>query len=82
MNSRQEFSTWAVNGSDDLSRWTDSNRRQLQSILSDEALQEKWRTDARKFSRYFKTSYHSEQWRADASVDGNVIFSTESYIPR
>ena len=34
------------------------------------------------FSRYFETSYYAKELHAGATVEGNLIFSQESYLPR
>ena len=45
-------------------------------------LKNKWNTDVRKFSRYFETSYYAKELHAGATVEGNIVFSQESYLPR
>ena len=54
----------------------------VKKLIGDKFLQNKWNTDVRKFSRYFETSYYSKELQAGATVDGNIIFSQESYLPR
>ncbi|CAM1325217.1 Uncharacterised protein PB.777, partial [Pycnogonum litorale] len=51
-------------------------------LLSDSYLAKKFSTDARKFSRAFEGSVYSEKVNTGMHVDGNVIFTPESYIPR
>ena len=51
-------------------------------MLGSKFLQNKWNTDFRKFSRYFETSYFSKDLNIGSTVEGNLIFSQESYVPR
>ena len=51
-------------------------------MVGDRFLKNKWNTDVRKFSRYFETSYHAKELQVGATVEGNLIFSQESYLPR
>merc|ERR1711981_295123 len=57
-------------------------KKYLKTLVGSEFLQNKWKTDVRKFSRYFESSYYSDQLNIGATVDGQLVFSQESYIPR
>ena len=55
---------------------------ELQGLLSNVQLQDKFNTDARKFSRNYEWSAFYDPLNIAASIEGNVIFSQRSYIPR
>ena len=54
----------------------------LKVLIGSEFLQNKWNTDVRKFSRYFETSYFSDELQSGVTTDGQLIFSQNSYLPR
>ena len=54
----------------------------LKILIGSEFLQNKWNTDVRKFSRYFETSYFSDELQSGVTTDGQLIFSQNSYLPR
>ena len=54
----------------------------LKVLIGSEFLQNKWNTDVRKFSRYFETSYFSDELQSGLTTDGQLIFSQNSYLPR
>ncbi|XP_068244762.1 uncharacterized protein [Palaemon carinicauda] len=54
----------------------------LQSLLSNEEIVSKFSADVRKFSRNFEWSGFYNDLNAGAGLDGNIIFSQSSYIPR
>jgi hypothetical protein len=54
----------------------------IKKLVGDRFLRNKWNTDVRKFSRYFETSYFAKELNAGATLEGNLIFSQESYLPR
>lgn len=55
---------------------------EIQSLLTDRDLGEKFNTDRRKFSRNYDGSFFSEEYNVGANYQGNLIFVPESYIPR
>ena len=57
-------------------------KKAMKALIGSEFLQNKWNTDVRKFSRYFESSYYSDHLKIGGTVDGQLIFSQESYIPR
>ncbi|XP_059475587.1 uncharacterized protein LOC132196753 [Neocloeon triangulifer] len=61
---------------------TGKGRQVLRSLLANEFLQNKFRTDVRQFSRNFEGSHHFESLGLGANADSNIIFSTKSYLPR
>ncbi|KAF4523962.1 hypothetical protein B566_EDAN012435 [Ephemera danica] len=58
------------------------SRQPLRALIANEFLQNKFRTDARQFSRNFEVSRYFESLGIGATADSNVIFSTKSYLPR
>lgn len=50
--------------------------------MSNDFLQNKFRTDARKFSRNYEGSFFSESLNVGAAAESNVIFTPQSYLPR
>ena len=57
-------------------------KKSLKRILGSDFLVNKWKTDARKFSRYFESSFYNDQLNVGATGEGSLIFSPESYLPR
>ena len=58
------------------------HKQSLKTLVGRDFLQNKWRTDVRKFSRYFETSYYAKDLNVGATTDGQIIFSQDSYLPR
>ena len=57
-------------------------KKDLQNLFGSKFLQDKWKTDARKFSRQVGTSYYSDHLKIGGNFDGRLIFSESSNIPR
>ncbi|XP_063971909.1 uncharacterized protein LOC135159796 [Diachasmimorpha longicaudata] len=57
-------------------------RIEIQSLLTDRDLGDKFNSDARKYSRNYETSFFSEEYNVGGTFQSNVIFSSKSYIPR
>ncbi|KZC12617.1 Vitellogenin, partial [Dufourea novaeangliae] len=55
---------------------------EVQSLLTDRDLGDKFNSDRRKFSRNYDGSFFSEEYNVGANYQGNLIFSPKSYIPR
>lgn len=55
---------------------------EIQSLLTDRDLNDKFNNDRRKFSRNYDGSFFSEEYNFGANYQGNLIFSPKSYIPR
>ncbi|XP_072403308.1 apolipophorins-like [Diabrotica undecimpunctata] len=55
---------------------------EVQSFLSDKDLAKKFDSDIRKFSRNFEGSMYFEEYSIGGNYESNVIFSTESYVPK
>lgn len=53
-----------------------------QSLLTDDDLGKKYRTDFRKFSHNFEHSLFFDEYNVGLSSDANLIFGTDSYMPR
>lgn len=54
----------------------------MKRIIGSEFLQNKWKTDVRKFSRNFEFSQFSNKYRVGGTAESNLIFSERSYLPR
>lgn len=57
-------------------------RIEIQSLLSDRDLGNKFNSDLRKFSRSYESSFFSEEYNFGANSQTNLVFSPKSYIPR
>lgn len=57
-------------------------RVEAQGLLVDEDLDTKYRMDWRKFSQNFERSIFFDEYNVGASSDMNLIFGTDSYMPR
>lgn len=53
-----------------------------QALLGDDDLSRKYRLDFRKFSRNFEHSLFFDEYNIGSSSDANLIFGTDSYLPR
>ncbi|XP_037094876.1 LOW QUALITY PROTEIN: uncharacterized protein LOC119114923 [Pollicipes pollicipes] len=60
----------------------DPAKQYMKLLLYNVDLEKKFKTDVRKFSRYFEKTMFSTSMNAGATVDGNVIFTPESYMPK
>ncbi|XP_011308401.1 uncharacterized protein Apoltp isoform X2 [Fopius arisanus] len=57
-------------------------RIEIQSLLTDRDLGDKFNSDARKYSRNYESSFFSEEYNVGGTFQSNVVFSSKSYIPR
>ncbi|XP_076346984.1 LOW QUALITY PROTEIN: uncharacterized protein LOC143245065 [Tachypleus tridentatus] len=57
-------------------------KQDIKDILFNVYLMNKFNTDIRKFSRYFEGSFFMDSINSGVHVDGDVIFTPESYLPR
>lgn len=57
-------------------------RVEAQGLLVDDDLGTKYRLDMRKFSHNFEHSLFFDEYNVGASADANLIFGTNSYMPR
>lgn len=55
---------------------------EVQSLLVDEELSSRFKLDLRKFSRNFEQSLFFDEYNVGTRFDANVIFGTESFLPR
>ncbi|CAH1158795.1 unnamed protein product [Phyllotreta striolata] len=55
---------------------------EVQTLLTDKDLSKKFDTDIRKFSRNFEGSLYLEEFNVGGNYESNVIFSTNSYVPK
>ena len=54
----------------------------MKRIIGSDVLQNKWRSDVRKFSRNVEVSHFFNEYKVGGTLEGNIIFSEKSYIPR
>ena len=54
----------------------------LKNFIGSEVMENRWNTDPRKFSRNLEISHFINDYRIGGSLDTNIIFAEESYIPR
>lgn len=57
-------------------------RVEIQSLLTDRDLDNKFNSDIRKFSRNYENSFFSKEYNIGANYQTNLIFSPKSYVPR
>lgn len=57
-------------------------RVEVQGLLLDQDLGTKFQMDLRKFSRNFEKSIFFDEYNFGANSEANLIFGTESYVPR
>ncbi|XP_025074116.1 uncharacterized protein LOC105427375 [Pogonomyrmex barbatus] len=57
-------------------------RVEIQSLLTDQDIGNKFNSDIRKFSRNYENSFFSEEYNVGVNYQTNLIFSPKSYIPR
>jgi hypothetical protein len=70
--------THLTNLQETSSHWKQSVR----ALVSSDFLQNKFKTDARKFSRNYEGSFFSEPLNMGAAAESNVVFTPQSYLPR
>ncbi|XP_014226324.1 uncharacterized protein LOC106652091 isoform X2 [Trichogramma pretiosum] len=58
------------------------SRIEIQSLLTDRDLGNKFNSDLRKFSRSYESSFFSEEYNFGANQQTNLVFSPKSYVPR
>ncbi|CAD7080164.1 unnamed protein product [Hermetia illucens] len=57
-------------------------RVEAQGLLTDGDLSDKFKMDFRRFSRNFEHSLFFDEYNFGTATDGNLIFGTDSYLPR
>lgn len=65
-----------------LMETSDPHKQAIRSILEDETLKQEFNLDSRKFSRNYEGSFFFEKLNTGATVEGDLIWSTKSFIPR
>jgi len=65
-----------------LQETTSPDKQTIRELLSNDYLKNKFSTDARKFSRNFEGTMYWEQVNAGGNIDGNLIFTPESFLPK
>ncbi|KAJ8307373.1 hypothetical protein KUTeg_015457 [Tegillarca granosa] len=58
------------------------HKQNIRAILEDDTLQREFDMDKRKFSRNYEGSFFLEKLNTGASLEGNLIWSSKSFIPR
>lgn len=65
-----------------LKETSSPHKQAIRAILENEELKKTFDLDKRKFSRNIEMSLFSEMLNMGGSVESNIIFSEQSYIPR
>jgi hypothetical protein len=65
-----------------LQETTSPSKQAVRQLLANEFLRNKFNTDARKFSRNLEASSYWPDLNVGATVESNVVFSSQSYLPR
>lgn len=65
-----------------LMETSDPHKQTIRSILEDETLKQEFNLDSRKFSRNYEGSLFLEKINTGATVEGDLIWSSKSFIPR
>lgn len=65
-----------------LAKTSSPQKVEMQGLLADMLLHEKFNMDFRKFSKNYEYSLFFDEYNFGLSGESNVIFSTESYLPR
>lgn len=65
-----------------LAKTSSPQKVELQGLLADNKLDEKFKMDFRKFSKNYEHSLFFDEYNFGVSGESNVIFGTESYLPR
>ena len=65
-----------------LMETSDPHKQVIRSILEDETLKQEFDLDSRKFSKNFEKSLFIEKINTGATVEGDMIWSSKSFVPR
>jgi hypothetical protein len=65
-----------------LAKTSSPQKVELQGLLADNKMDEKFKMDFRKFSKNYEYSLFFDEYNFGLSGESNVIFGTESYLPR
>lgn len=65
-----------------LQETTSPSKQAVRQLLATEFLRNKFNTDARKFSRNLEASNYWQDVNVGGTVESNIIFSSQSYLPR
>ena len=65
-----------------LQETSSQSKQAVRQLLASEFLRNKFSTDVRKFSRNLELSSYWPDLNAGGSVESNIIFSSQSYLPR
>ncbi|KAF4531743.1 hypothetical protein B566_EDAN015189 [Ephemera danica] len=67
---------------DSLQKSSMPSRVEIQGLLTDVDLKTKFSSDVRKFSQYFEKSMFHDGYNVGGNIEGSLVFSPKSYIPR
>ncbi|CAB3385673.1 Hypothetical predicted protein [Cloeon dipterum] len=65
-----------------LKRSSIPSRVEIQGLLTDANLRTKFSHDVRKYSQHFEKSVYHEGYNVGGNVEGGIVFSPKSYVPR
>lgn len=65
-----------------LMETSDPHKQAIRSILEDETLKVEFDMDKRKYSRNYEGSLFIEKLNTGATAEGDIIWSSKSFIPR
>ena len=65
-----------------LAKTSSPQKVELQALLADNKLTDKFKMDFRKFSRNYEYSLFFDEYNFGVSGESNVIFGSESFLPR
>lgn len=65
-----------------LMETSDPHKQAIRAILEDETLQKEFNIDKRKYSKNYEGSLFIEKINTGATVEGDLIWSSKSFIPR
>lgn len=70
--------THLTNLQESSTRW----KQTLKNLIENEFLRNKFSTDMRKYSRNYEFSTYSDSFHAGGTLESNVVFTSESYLPK
>jgi len=65
-----------------LAKTSSPQKLELQGLLADNKLEDKFKLDFRKFSKNYEYSLFFDEYNFGLTGESNVVFGIESYIPR
>ncbi|XP_052775371.1 uncharacterized protein LOC128213563 isoform X2 [Mya arenaria] len=65
-----------------LMETSDRHKQDIRALLEDKDLKKEFNMDKRKFSRNYEGSFFIEKFNTGAKVEGDLIWSQKSFVPR